>query len=212
MSVEDPAPNLLDIKPGECLMAQTYFLPPCPYVGHCSMARNTALPGDLLKQSEIQYQSHTKYSRPISIHTAKYMHRKTNRQEQVISTKSLYMYHHLTHWPLGFLIEFSGFSGWWLNIQSASAKLTVKFFFFFFTWNFIFARDISSLLVPGLGTIFSSTKRRLIWITWTSMSTVQDRQLNLITDSLPTKMINAAVFLPVFFCFNYWGSNLWILL
>ena len=91
-------------------------------------------------------------------------------------------------------------------------KLTVKFFFFFFTWNVIFARDISSLLVPGLGTIFSSTKRRLIWITWTSMSTVQDRQLKLITDSLPTKMINAAVFLPVFFCFNYWGSNLWILL
>ena len=28
------------------------------------------------------------------------------------------------------------------------------------------------------------------------MPTVQDRQLNLITHSLPTKMINAAVFLP----------------
>ena len=77
-------------------MAQTYFLPPCPYVGHCSMTRNTALAGDLLKQSEIQYQSYDmKYSRPI--HTTKYMHRKTNRQEQIISIKSLYIFHHLTH-------------------------------------------------------------------------------------------------------------------
>ena len=32
----------------------------------------------------------------------------------------------------------------------------MKFFFFFFYMNVIFARDISSL-VPGLGTIFSSS-------------------------------------------------------
>ena len=98
-------------------MAQTYSLPPCPYVGHCSMARNTALPGDLLIQSEMQYQSHMKYSRPISIHTTKYMHRKTNRQEQVASIEHCTC---TTIWPTDpwdFWVNFQKSQFQWLMVK-----------------------------------------------------------------------------------------------
>ena len=104
-------------------------------------------------------------------------------------------------------LQYFDFSHNWIckvaakELQTVNCKgfdhgnLTVKLFFFI--WDVIFARDISSL-VPGLGTIFSSPiHKKAAYMHYLDLDVHCPRQAVKFNHSLtPHKMTNSAVFLP----------------